>query len=150
MLDVIQLPFESVGGILDRCSQQLPRRPNRDSAQHPAVVVEALHAHHLEILGPVGRRRIGVGLVESVGHAHAFDRLLRDAVDHDGRRDAGDLEDRRHNVDHVVELLADAALVLDHLRPRDRHALARAAEIGRNLLGPFEWSIESPGPWQPP
>ena len=103
-------------------------------------------AHHLEILGLVRRWRVGVGLVEGVGHADALDRLLRDAVDHVRRADARGLEDRRHDVDHVVELIADAALVGDHLRPRDRHALARAAEVRGDLLRPGERRVERPRP----
>ena len=50
LADVIELPFEVVGGILNGCSQQLPGRPNRDSAQHPAIVVQPPHAHYLEVL----------------------------------------------------------------------------------------------------
>ena len=92
------------------------------------------------------RRRVRVLRVEGVHHADAFDRLLRDAVDHVRRLDAGRLQDRRHDVDHVVELVADAALVLDHLRPRDRHALPHAAEVRRDLLGPRERRVERPGP----
>ena len=74
--DVIQLELESRGGVLNRLAQQLPRRALRHAAQHPAVVVEALHPQHLEILGVVGRGRAGVGLVEAVSHADALDRLL--------------------------------------------------------------------------
>ncbi len=82
------------------------------------------------------RRRLRVG--ERVGHAHALDRLLRHAVQHRRRLDADGLEDRRIDVDHVMELRADAALVLDPRRPRDDHAVARAAEVRRDLLGPLE------------
>ena len=47
-------------------------------------------------------------------------------------------EDRRHDVDDVVELGADAALVLDPRGPGDDQAVARAAEVGGDLLGPLE------------
>ena len=63
-----------------------------------------------------------------------------------GRADAGRLQDGRHDVDDVVELVADAALVGDHLRPRDRHALAHAAEVRGDLLGPREGRVEGPCP----
>ena len=56
----------------------------------------------------------------------------------DGRLHAGGFEDRRHDVDDVVELRADAALVLDPLRPGDDQAVARAAEVRGDLLGPLE------------
>ena len=58
----------------------------------------------------------------------------------------GRFEDRRHDVDDVVELLADAALVLDHLGPGDGHALLGAAEVRRHHLGPGERRVEGPGP----
>ena len=57
--------------------------------------------------------RVFVRLVPRVRHAHAFDRTLRDAIDHHRRLDAGGFEDRRHDVDDVVELRADAASILD-------------------------------------
>src|SRR6185436_14910931 len=101
----------------------------------PAVVIDAAVADHLEVLGPAGRRRVGIRLVEGVGHAHAFDRLLLDAIDQLGRPEARRLEDRGHDVDEVVELVANAALVLDAGRPRDRQALPRATEVRRDLLG---------------
>ena len=87
-----------------------------------------MHAHHLEVLGAVPRRGIGVPLVEGVGKADALDRLLRDAIDHDRCGDARSLKERRHHVDHMVKLPANAALVGDARRPGDRHAVARAAE----------------------
>ena len=74
------------------------------------------------------RRGIGVRLVEGVGKAYALDRLLPDAVDHDRRSNACSFQNRRHDVDHMVELPANAALVGDARRPGDRHAVARAAK----------------------
>ena len=72
---------------------------------------------------------VGIGFVKSVSHAHAFDRFLRNAIDHHWRRDAGCLKNGRYNVDHVVELGADAASILDAVRPRNRHALPSATEV---------------------
>ena len=46
----------------------------------------------------------------------------------------------------MVELPADRTLVLDLRRPGDGRALLRAAEEGRDLLGPFERRVERPGP----
>ena len=105
-----------------------------------------LIAHHLEVLSVMPRRCVHVLRIEGVHHAHTFDRLLRDAVDHGRRLDAGRFQDRRHDINHVVELVADAVLVLDHLRPRDRHALACSAEVRRDLLGPGERRVERPSP----
>jgi len=65
----------------------------------------------------VGRGRVRVGLVEGVDHADAFDRLLLDAVDHLGGLDSGGFENRRRDIDDMVELVANAADVLDAGRP---------------------------------
>ena len=109
-------------------------------------MIERPLAHHLEVLGRVARRRLGVLRVEGVGEAGALDRLLLDAVDDLGRTDAGGLEDGRHDVDDVHELLAQAALVLDARRPRDHHVLVDAAELRRVLLEPGERRVEGPRP----
>ena len=87
-----------------------------------------------------------LALVEGVSHAHAFDRLLRDAIDHLRCQDARRFEDGRHDVDHMVELRADAADVVDVAGPGDGHALPGAAEVRRDLLGPFERRVEGPRP----
>ena len=101
---------------------------------------------HLEILRVALRRCVGIRLVERVGHAHAFDRLLLDAIDRLRRLDARGFEDRRHDVDHVMELGADTAGVLDMAGPRNGHALPGPAEVRRHLLGPLERRIKCPRP----
>jgi hypothetical protein len=45
-----------------------------------------------------------------------------------GLRNAGRFEDGRHDIDHVAELAADAAQVLDVAGPGSHHALGRPAE----------------------
>ena len=52
-------------------------------------------------------------------------------------RQAGGFEDRRRDVDHVVELAADLALGLDPVGPVHDRAVARAAPVRRDLLGPL-------------
>ncbi len=92
------------------------------------------------------RGGIGVGLVEGVGEAHAFDGRLRDAVHVFRGTDAAGLKDRRHDVDHVMELVADAARVLDVARPGNAHPLPCAAEVRGDLLGPAKRRVEGPRP----
>ena len=60
--------------------------------------------------------------------------------------DAGGFENRRHDVDDVVELRANAARILDVAGPGDDHTLPGAAEEGGHLLGPLERCVEGPGP----
>ena len=87
--------------------------------------------HHLEVLGGVLCRRLGV--VEGVGKADAFDRRLGHAPDGCGRLDAERIEDRRHHVDDVGVLRADLAARLDPLGPADDERVADAAPVGLAL-----------------
>jgi hypothetical protein len=104
-----------------------PRPMRRRRAGVPAIAIYAAVGDHFEVLGLTLRRRIRIGLVESVGHADAFDRLLLDAVDRLRRLDAGGFKDGRRDIDDVVELVADAAGIIDVAGPRDREALPGAA-----------------------
>ena len=112
----------------------------------PAVIVDAAVGDHFEVLGLALRWRVRIGLVEGVGHADAFDRLLLDAIDRLRRLDTGGFEDRRHDIDDVVKLVAHAARIVDVTGPRDRHALSCAAEVRRDLLGELERRVERPRP----
>ena len=103
--------------------------------RRPALVVDAAVAEHLEVLRLVPLGRLGV--VERVQHADALDRRLLDAVDDRRMRQPGGFEDRRRDVDHVMELAADLALGLDAVRPVHDRAVARAAPVRRHLLGPL-------------
>ena len=97
----------------------------------PAVVVDGTGAGEFEVLRrvPVPRFRV----VEGVEHAHALHRLLVDAVDARRRGDAGALQDGRGDVDVVMELAADTAVVLDARRPGDDGGGAAAAARGHPL-----------------
>src|SRR6266496_4765599 len=109
-------------------------------------MIDRAVADHLEILRLMLRRRIRVGLVERVSHAHALNRLLWDAVDHFGSLNAGGFKEGRHNVNDVVELRADAADIRGMARPRYGHALPGPAEMRRYLLGPLERGVKRPRP----
>ncbi len=101
----------------------------------PALVVDAAVAEHLEVLRlpAVG----GIGLVERVPHADAVDRPLLDPVHEARLRDARRLQDRRCEVDHVMELLPDLAACGEAVRPVHDGAVARAAEVRGDLLRPL-------------
>jgi hypothetical protein len=98
-------------------------------------VVDAAIAEHLEILGLTPLRRLRV--VEGISHRDALIGLLLDAVDEERLRDAGDLQDRRRDIDHVVELAAYLFFRLDSTWPVDDRAGAGAAPVGSDLLGPL-------------
>ena len=112
--------------------------------RRPALVVDAAVAEHLEVLRlvPLGRLRV----VEGVEHAEAFDRRLLDAVDDRRMRQPGGLEDRRGDVDDVMELAADLALGLDAVGPVHDRAVAGAAPVRRHLLGPLVGRVHRVGP----
>ena len=115
-------------------------------AQQPAFVIQRPLAEHLEILGFVPGGRLGVLRVKGVGEAYALDRRLFDAVHRLGSIDAGDLQQGGHDIDDMHELLAQAALVLDSLRPGDHHALPHTAEPRGVLFEPGERRVKGPGP----
>ena len=94
----------------------------------------------------VGLRPGAFAFGERVGHAHAIDRVLLEAVHHFGRLDVEDVIDRRHNVIDVVELRARRFVRLDARRPGDRQGIARAAEVRGDQLGVLERRVASPGP----
>ena len=128
-----------IGGAHD-----LPWRAVHLCAQQPAFVIQGPLAEHLEILGLVSRRCLGVLLVEGIGQARAFERCLFDAIHHLGRGNAADLEDGGHDIVDVAELLAQSALVLDVAGPGNGHALTDAAELRGVLLEPGEGRIKGP------
>ena len=85
--DVVKLPVV-VSQRGHRGSQQ-PGRDWRCRGGNPAIMVNRAVADHLKILRLMIRRRIGIRLVERIHHAHAFNWLLRNAVDGGRRLDAG-------------------------------------------------------------
>ena len=112
----------------------IPRCAVHLGAHQPAFVIQRVLAHHFEVLRLVPRRLLGVLLIEGVGEARALDRFLLDAVHIFRGGDAGDFQQRGHVVDHMDELLAQAPLVLNALRPRDHHVLVRCRRAGRRSV----------------
>ena len=137
LLEVEELPLESVQHVDRRMPfDAFPRGHRRNGVGHPAVVVDRAIAKDLEILGGARRRSVGVGLVPGIDHADPVPRALGDAVHHRRLGDADRIEDRRYDVDDVMELVADAAGVRDAFGPGHHHAGARAAEMRGDLLDP--------------
>ena len=144
-LDVVKLPLVRAD-VRRRRGAQHPWLGHRRRRRHPTLVIDGAIAEHLEILRGALARGVGVGLVQGVQHAHPFDRALLDAVDDFGLRDAGCFENGRHDVDDVVELTADAALVVDMAGPGYRHALLGTPEMRRHLFHPLERRVHRPCP----
>ena len=117
LTQVVELEHLVVERVRVGGTERVPRHAVGLRAQQPAVVIEGPLPHHLEVLRLVPGRGLGVGRVKRVGEARALDGLLLDAVHVFGGGDAGDLEQRGHDVNVVDELLAQASLVLDARRP---------------------------------
>src|SRR5262249_54678273 len=115
--EVVKLPRVAVDHVWKLAQAQIPGWLGRRGTCDPAIVVNRAVTDHFEILRGTGGWGVSLGLVESIGHAHAFDGLLGDTVDHHGCLNARRLEYRRHNVNHVVELSADASHVADVTGP---------------------------------
>ena len=56
------------------------------------------------------------------------------------------IEDRRGDVDHVAEVRTQAPGIGDALWPADDHGVARAAQVGADLLAPLERGVPRPRP----
>ncbi len=143
LLDVVKFPA-IVGEI--RGALGHPREPSMATARGPSLVVESSIAEHLEVLRSAPALRVRVRSVERVGHADPLDRLLGHAVDHRRLGDSNDIEDGRHQVDHVVKLEALGASIRNPRRPSDDHSIARSAEVRGDLLHPLEGRVAGPGP----
>jgi hypothetical protein len=89
----------------------------RHGGGDPAIVIEGPVTEHLEVLSVALRRSLRIRAIESVAHAHAFDGLLLDPIDHLGGSDAGGFENGWHDIDDVMELRTDATRVFDVAGP---------------------------------
>ena len=78
--DVVQLPVVAVDDIRHLAHAHRPRSERRRRRCDPAIMVDRPISHHLEILRRARGRRVRVGFVERVGHAHAFERSLGNAI----------------------------------------------------------------------
>ena len=126
LVEVIELPLVVI----------VPGR-TRHMPHHglPAVLPDAAMPEHLEVLD--ASRRCCVGGGQRRGERGAVQRHLRHAVVLRGRLGAGELEDRRHDVDRVTEGTADGPYPLQRTRPVDDQRVAHTAAVGV-LLVPLE------------
>src|SRR5215469_2841554 len=92
------------------------------------------------------RRRVRVGLIESVKETRALYRSLHDAVDGAWLANAGRFQNCRPDVNDVRELMAQSTRILDDGRPGYDDALCGAAEERRDHLVPSERRVDRPRP----
>src|SRR5664280_1666712 len=117
-------------------------RDTKDVTSHglPTFVVHRTVATHLEILRGLSTGRIGV--IEGVGNRSARDRHLRKAAIAFGHCYAGDLEDRRRDVGHVVKLTSHLPLRRNSLGPMNDQGDVDSALVGV-LFVPLERGVAS-------
>src|SRR6266403_3604145 len=141
MVDVIYLPFCFVGVVTrsNCCPWRIGYR-----RRHPSVLVHSAIGDQFEDLRFSPIRSLSI--IEGVNHAHSLDGLLCYAVERIGRMDPSYFEDRRHKVGDVMELSAHTAMFFDLCRPRDDHWVARATEVGSDLLRPLEGRVHGVRP----
>src|SRR5438067_13868879 len=113
-------------------------------ARDPAVMVNGAVTKHLEVLGcmPVLSFRI----IKSINHRRSVKRKLLGAVHHLRKRQTRSLKHSRCNIYYVAKLWADLTFSFDSFGPMHYHAVAGAAPMRSNLLGPLERSIQSMRP----
>jgi hypothetical protein len=109
----------------------------------PPVVVDRAAPEHLEVLRRAGR---GCGgRRERTEQRSSFDRHLVDTVDGGRRFDAGRVEDRRHEVDRVAELVAHLTAPGDARGPVHDQRRPYATEP-RVALPQAQRCVAGPGP----
>ena len=110
----------------------------------PAPVIDAPVGEHLEVLQivPFGCVRV----LERVEHAAALHRGLLHTVDHGRLGQPGNLQDRRCHVDDVGELRPQTTSIVDPVGPVHDGAVAGAAPVRGDLLGPLERCAHRPRP----
>src|SRR5215470_11934114 len=100
--DVVKLPREVIRVGLR--SRHHPRWPQRAGARYPAILIKAAVGSNLKILRGVPRWRFRV--VKRVRHAHALEWRLRNAIEDHRDLNTDRFEDRRNDVDDMMELRA--------------------------------------------
>src|SRR5207248_11210482 len=101
----------------------------------PALVVDAAVAEHLEVLRLMAFSRIGV--VERVQHADTLDGALLNSINRHWLRESCRLENSRCDIDDVVKLPTHLTLGRNAFGPVYDGAIARAAPVRSDLLGPL-------------
>ena len=100
----------------------------------PALVPDGETSPHFEILRLFPGRRIGTGGIEGIGHAGSLYGLLGNPAVYIGGFQAQDLQNRRHDVGHVMKLPANLPPFLDLGRPVYDEGIPNTAGVGIGLV----------------
>src|SRR6266576_394872 len=141
IIQVVQLP-RILGEII--AANILPRQASVPDSSDPTIVIERPVSEHLEILRLA--LLLGVRVIETVHHTDTFDGFLLDAVDFSGLWNAGGFQDGWRDVNRVMELCANATLVLDASWPGHHDRVACPTKMRCHLFAPLEGRVHRPGP----
>ena len=145
--EVVELPLVAIGDIGRSVRLESPRRTRSAWCWRSSRRGRWRGCPAFRNTGSCWREAIPhIGFVPSVSHAGPVHGVLSDAVDHGGCRNPGRFQDRGRDVYDMMELVTNAARVLDAFGPGDAYPLFCAAEMGGDLLGPLERGVEHPGP----
>src|SRR5882724_11585585 len=113
-------------------------------ARHPAIVIDAAIAKHLEILSRVCL--LGFRIIEGVNHRSSIERPLHRSVDALWKRQTRGFQYGRRDVGYVSELGANFSIGFNSRRPMDHDSVSSAAVMRSDLLGPLKRRIARPCP----
>ena len=88
----------------------------------------------------------GIRIVKAIDHAGPLDGYLRHAINHRWLRNAGCLEDCRHHIDNMGELLPNFPFGVDAIGPMDHGPVSGAAKVTGDLLCKGERRVECDRP----
>src|SRR6266513_3032980 len=106
-------------------------------ARHPAIVIDAAIAKHLEILS--GMCFLRFGIVKGINHRCPIKGPLRRSIDALGEWQTDCFQHSRRNIGYVSELGANFSLCFNSRRPMDHDSVSSAAVMRSDLLGPLKW-----------
>ena len=88
----------------------------------------------------------GISIIQAKHEAGTGHGFLNRSIHACGLRQIGRLKNGWRDIDHMRKLAANLALTVDTVRPVNDHAVAGAAKVGGNLLGPLKRCIKGHRP----
>src|SRR5437667_2056128 len=113
-------------------------------ARHPAIMIDATIAKHLEILSRVCFLRFGI--VKGINHRCPIKGPLCRPVDALGEWQTDCFQHSRRNIGYVSKLGANFSLGFNSRRPMDNNSVSSAAVMRSDLFGPLKRRISRPCP----
>src|SRR5438105_2078731 len=136
------IKFPSILG--ERRKRHHQPRNRMARARHPAIVIDATIAKHLEILS--GMCFLRFRIVKGINHRCPIKGSLCRPVDALGEWQTRGFQYSRRNIGYMSELRANFSLGFNSRRPMDRDSVSSAAVMRSDLFGPLKRRIARPCP----